>query len=215
MLSTLDTNDKSTKNFMDTEISFDSSINSKNVSSDSFTTNYSKQLVLLSEMGFTDTEFNHKTLKAANGNMQEALEIIVASNNKQRRKTNDRNIFDEIEEIKTSNSVQNASKSEQNIIFQSPSSIQMDDWGFENTSTRTVEHSVSEPIFNHEEVSKFNEPTPTPPVQNKQSNSHNPWDDNFIEEDSNVKKESKHTDDPFDTYKAFKSTADNFFDNPW
>ena len=64
---------------------------------------YTKQLTLLNEMGFSDNEFNYKTLRAANGNMQEALEIIVATNQKQRRKHVDRNnLFDELEEAKPS-----------------------------------------------------------------------------------------------------------------
>ena len=49
-------------------------------------TQYAKQLTLLAEMGFTDTEFNLKTLQAANGNMQDALEIIVAANQRLRKK---------------------------------------------------------------------------------------------------------------------------------
>lgn len=47
---------------------------------------YAKQLDLLAEMGFHDREFNLKTLKAANGNMQDALEIIVAANQKLRNR---------------------------------------------------------------------------------------------------------------------------------
>lgn len=47
---------------------------------------YAKQLALLAEMGFTDREFNLKTLQAANGNMQDALEIIVAANQRLRKK---------------------------------------------------------------------------------------------------------------------------------
>ena len=53
--------------------------------------------------------------------MQEALEIIVAANNKQRRKTVDKNIFDEIEEVKPQSlQSQHAPKNEQIISFQSP-----------------------------------------------------------------------------------------------
>jgi hypothetical protein len=47
---------------------------------------FSKQLTLLTEMGFTDTDFNLKTLQAANGNIQDALEIIVAANQRLRKK---------------------------------------------------------------------------------------------------------------------------------
>ena len=205
--------DKSKNNLMDSEIYCEQSNTFKNSTSDSFNSNYSKQLTLLAEMGFTDTEFNYKTLKAANGNMQEALEIIVVANNKQRRKTVEKNIFDEIEEVKPSKSIQNIYKDEPNVTFQSPPSIQMDDWGFENTSTSKVEHSETFPISNDADVN-VTEIVPVPPVKTKQSNPSNPWDDNF-EENSNAEKDSKKAEDPFDTYKAFKSTTDNYFDNPW
>lgn len=56
---------------------------------------YDKQLSLLSEMGFNDTEFNLKTLKAANGNMQDALEIIVAANHKLKQSKQPEPFFDE------------------------------------------------------------------------------------------------------------------------
>lgn len=211
--------EKSKKNnLMDSEISFEPSNTFKNSSSDSFNNNYSKQLTLLSEMGFTDTEFNYKTLKAANGNLQEALEIIVASNNKQRRKTVEKNIFDDIQEVKLTSSVQNISK-EQN---KSTPPIQMDDWGFDSTSSSKVEMDCSENalISNHSDFPDIgvlvSDPVRT--VQNKQSNSSNPWDDNFVEENPAIEKESKKAaaaDDSFDTYKSFKSTTDSYFDNPW
>lgn len=208
-------NDKSKNNLMDSEVSYEqSSTNTfKNSSSDSFNTNYSKQLTLLSEMGFTDTEFNYKTLKAANGNMQEALEIIVAANNKQRRKTVDKNIFDEIEEVKPqSTSSQHAPKNEQIISFQSPP---MDDWGFESSSVSKVENSKTFDVSEHSEIPKIDEPAPVTPVESKQSNTNNPWDDNFVEDSSAAEKDSKKSEDPFDSYKAFRSTTDTYFDNPW
>lgn len=60
---------------------------------------YGNQLALLAEMGFVDSEFNLKALKAANGNTQEALEIIVAANQKQTRKPSGHSILDEIHAV--------------------------------------------------------------------------------------------------------------------
>ena len=49
---------------------------------------------------------------------------------------------------------------------------------------------------------------------NRPKNPNNPWDDDFVE-DSSGDKVTKSKEDPFDTYKAFKSNTDNYFDNPW
>lgn len=202
-------------NIMDSEFSYEYTSGSnafKTSVSESYTANFSKQLALLSEMGFTDADFNYKTLKAANGNMQEALEIIVAANQKQRRKTVDRNIFDEIEEVKPSSSTAQASaKIDEDLnkeTFKSPPPITMDDWGFSNESnTKDIKNEthIPEPeVVVKEEKSN-----------NKQASSNNPWGNDFVD-DSTSESEPKKTEDPFDSYKAFRSTpSDNYFDNPW
>jgi hypothetical protein len=184
----------------------------KTSASESYNSNFSKQLALLSEMGFTDTDFNYKTLKAANGNMQEALEIIVAANQKQRRKTVDKNIFDEIEEARPSFSEQTATKIDEDSnkeTFKSPPPIDMDDWSFNNGSkVKDIKNEaiISEPeVIIKEENEKSN---------NKQA-PNNPWGNNFVD-DSISESEPENTEDPFDSYKAFRSTpSDNYFDNPW
>lgn len=183
----------------------------KTSASESYNSNFSKQLALLSEMGFTDTDFNYKTLKAANGNMQEALEIIVAANQKQRRKTVDKNIFDEIEEARPSSSAQTSTKIDEDSnkeTFKSPQSINIDDWGFDNCSNvKDIKNEaiISEPEVVIKEKEKSN---------SKQA-PNNPWGNDFVD-DSISESEPKNTEDAFDSYKAFRSTpSDNYFDNPW
>lgn len=210
--------ERSKKNLIDSEFSDEPNSSSSNTfktsSSESCNTDFSKKLALLSEMGFTDTDFNYKTLKAANGNMQEALEIIVAANQKQRRKTVDRNIFDEFEEAKPSQSVSQTcfgiDEGSHKESFKSPPSIQLDDWGFNSDS-------------NAKEVKKENAhfSEPDVPIQEDKSNikqvsSNNPWGNDFVDDSIPPESDSKRTEDPFDTYKAFRSTtSDNYFDNPW
>lgn len=205
--------ERSKNNIMDSEFSYESPSGSsafKTSGSESYNANFSKQLALLSEMGFTDTDFNYKTLKAANGNMQEALEIIVAANQKHRRKTVDRNIFDEIEEAKPSSSnAQTSAKIDENLnkeTFKSPPPIIMDDWGFESNAKdiKNETHIPESKVVVKEEKSN-----------NKQAPSNNPWGNDFVD-DSTSESEPKKTEDPFDSYKAFRSSpSDNYFDNPW
>lgn len=203
---------RSKNNIMDSEFADEppsTNLNSfKSSTSDNSSSNFSKQLTLLSEMGFTDTEFNYKTLKAANGNMQEALEIIVAANQKQRRKTVDRNIFDEFEEAKPAQPSKEAVDDSDAKNFKSPPPIQLDDWGFTNEiSTKNLEEGN-----NFAEI--------TAPIQEKKSNinqssSNNPWGSDLAD-DAVPDDEVKKTEDPFDSFKAFRSTtSDNYFDNPW
>lgn len=207
---------RSANNIMDSEFSDEpasTNLNSfKTSTSENSSSNFSKQLTLLSEMGFTDTEFNYKTLKAANGNMQEALEIIVAANQKQRRKTVDRNIFDEFEEAKPS-SVQPSRGSvddSDSKNFKSPPPIQLNDWGFRSeTATKNPDEGnnfaeIAAPIQDKK-----------PSNNNKHSSSNNPWGSDHAD-DSLPDEEVKKTEDPFDSFKAFRSTtSDNYFDNPW
>lgn len=204
-------NDNFKNNLIDSEISMGTSESFKNSPSDFSNSSFNKQLTLLSEMGFTDTEFNYKILKASNGNMQEALEIIVASNNKQRRKTVEKNIFDEIEESKPPISSDNTEKTESNISFKAPMPLPIDDWGFDATLTSEKKHSEDLLIEEKIENLELDESAPTP-ANNKQPN---PWDDNIVEKDQGTEKDTNIIHDPFDTYKAFKSNTDSYFDNPW
>jgi len=206
----------SKNNIMDSEFSYEfSSMGSnafKTSSSESYNANFSKQLALLSEMGFTDTDFNYKTLKAANGNMQEALEIIVAANQKQRRKTVDRNFFDEIEEAKPSTSYAQTFASidgdANNETFKTPQPLNMNDWDF-NTE------SVSKEIKNEITFSQPKVVAKEEKPNSKQAPNNNPWGNDFVD-DSIPESETKKTEDPFDSYKGFRSTpSDNYFDNPW
>jgi len=177
----------------------------KKCSAEGMETNYSKQLTLLSEMGFTDSDFNYKTLRAANGNLQEALEIIVAANQKSRKKTVERNnIFDEInQETSTKDAPVNIEIKEK---FQSSPPIQMDDWGFD--STPIVE------MNNKESVESVKSNSNVEVIEPKPKSSTNPWDEDQSENSKET--ESKKPHDPFDTYKAFSSTtSDTYFDNPW
>lgn len=203
--------DKSKNNIMDSEFTSESSSanNFKTSSSETFGSNYSKQLSLLSEMGFTDAEFNHKILKAANGNMQEALEIIVATNQKQKRRSSEKNLFDDLEEAKPATEIVKSSNEQGG--YKSPPPMHMDDWGFTSESAvaekdEKIEFKRSSETENIVEEVK--------PKANKQP-SNNPWDNEFVE-DAQDHEPVKKVEDPFDTYKAFKSTStDTYFDNPW
>lgn len=211
-------NEKSQNDLMDSQV-FNSSydINSsafKESSSESAGVNYSKQLTLLSEMGFTDSEFNYKTLKAANGNMQEALEIIVAANQKNRRKTVDRNIFDEIEEAKPSPKFSSNVVEESKTSFKSPPPIHMDDWGFNSSAADNTVKNEIHPVIDEFVPEADVEKPKSLKNDKKHSDPTNPWGEDFVE-DSSIEKDSKIKDDPFDSYKAFRSTADSYFDNPW
>lgn len=208
--------ERSKNNIMDSEFSYELHLTSSNdfktSSSEINNFNFSKQLALLSEMGFTDTEFNYKTLKAANGNMQEALEIIVAANQKQRRKTVDRNIFDEIEEAKPSTSnVQTFAVIDGDAndeTFKSHQPINMNDWGF-NTESISKEIKNENPFSEPRVIVKEEKPN------NKQASNNNPWGNDFVD-DTIHESETKKTEHPFDSYSGFKSTpSDNYFDNPW
>lgn len=200
---------------IDSEFSYgcDDSNTFKDSFSDSSTgPNYSKQLLLLSEMGFTDHEFNFKTLKAANGNMQDVLEIIVAANQKQKRKIVGNNIFDEIEQV---NPILNSSLPLNNL--NEKTSVLIDDWGYSDESIGRK--SLSHVTIKDKDIDKkiF--------VENNHisSNHDNPWDNSFIEQRENktqsapeIEVQEKITEDHFDTYKSFKtSSSDNYFDNPW
>lgn len=206
--------EKSKNNIMDTEFSFESSANDfKTSSSGTYDSNYSKQLTLLSEMGFTDSEFNHKILKAANGNMQEALEIIVATNQKQKRKPSQKNIFDELEEAKPV--VEDVKRPTEQSTYKSPPPMHMDDWGFSSEpAVPVVKEEIAESKRPSEPEIVVEE---TKPKKVNKQVSHNPWDNEFVDETSNSDHEPvKKSEDPFDTYKAFKTTpTDTYFDNPW
>lgn len=208
---------KETKNnLIDSEFSYgrDDSNTFKDSFSDSSTgSNYSKQLLLLSEMGFTDHEFNFKTLKAANGNMQDVLEIIVAANQKQKRKIVENNIFDEIEQVKP---VHNSSVPLENL--NEKTSVLMDDWRYNDESK---EKNLFPTIIKDKDIDE------KMPSENNNihisisSNHNNPWDNNIEQREAEIQSASeielpKKIEDPFDMYKSFKTnSSDNYFDNPW
>lgn len=206
-----DSGEKSKKNIMDSFVSseFSSANDFKTNSFDNSSSNYSKQLSLLSEMGFADSEFNHKILKAANGNMQEALEIIVATNQKQKRKTSERNIFDELEESKSSIIYKSPSENEG---LKSPPPVHINDWG--NSSEISVgvkEEKLEFKILLESDIV----PEDVKSIKNTQPSS-NPWDAEFVEDLIDKDSTKKVEDSPLDTFKAFKSTpTDTYFDNPW
>lgn len=207
----------SRKNIMDSDFGYESkkpeasnfkSSNNFEVSE----SNYSKQLTLLTEMGFTDTEFNYKTLKAANGNMQEALEIIVAANHKSRRRTVEKSLFDELDDKVASNSNSHNQTVDRHSIpisneYKSPPPIQLDDWGTNNTEVKNSSNDLVESLIpqknnEQDEVSK-----PEPSSEKTKHSSNNPW---------GTEEDDKKLDDAFDSFKAFRSTgSDNYFDNPW
>lgn len=208
--------ENSKNNLIDSEFSYgcDDSNNFKDSFSD-FSTgpNYSKQLLLLSEMGFTDHEFNFKTLKAANGNMQDVLEIIVAANQKQKRKIVENNIFDEIEQV---NPVLNSSLPLDNV--NGKISVLMDDWGHSDGSKEKIAKKSLSPVTIKDKYVDEKMSVET----NISSNHNNPWDNSCIEQrEAETQSASeielqKKIEDPFDTYKSFKtSSSDNYFDNPW
>jgi hypothetical protein len=187
---------------------------------------FAKQLNLLSEMGFKDSELNLKILNASNGNMQDALEIIVASNQKNRRKPSEKNIFDEFETIeqspksmdssfqteKSSLSLENQIRTP-SVSVKSPPPMLMDDWSSASTSV-----NVSKPLERTTEINKNLESVSAIQEARKPSiSSGNPWDDIVINDDSETKEEEikKTLPDPFDSYSAFKPNSDTFYDNPW
>lgn len=198
--------DKPRANLLDSDRLFEFDGSNDFKKSDYTDANYSKQLTLLSEMGFTDSEFNYKTLKASNGNMQEALEIIVASNQKSKRKSSERNIniFDEIQQefspVASNSNIQSTDS------FQVTPPIQLEEWGFDSTPVALDKKESKESVQSS---------TKSESVPEVKNNSNNPWDDNHAESEKEIDS-SKKSNDPFDTYKAFSSnTNDAYFDNPW
>ena len=211
----LNEKNNSKNNLIDSEFSYGH--NDSNTFKDSFSDcstgpNYSKQLSLLSEMGFTDHEFNFKTLKAANGNMQDVLEIIVAANQKQKRKIVENNIFDEIEQV---NPVLNSSLDNVNEKI----SVLMDDWRHSDGSKEKIVEKNMSPITIKD---KYVDEEMPAEIINISSEHNNPWD-NSCNEQRETETQSgseielqKKIEDPFDAYKSFKtSSSDNYFDNPW
>lgn len=194
-------------------------MNSPEILSVSTSHPFAKQLDLLSEMGFKDSELNLKILKASNGNMQDALEIIVASNQKNRRKLSEKNIFDEFETVVQSpKSMDSSFQTEKDSIslrnqinistepVKSPPPMSMDDWSSASTSVNVRTTEINPNI---ESVSSIQE-TRKPSVSSR-----NPWDDDNNDDAEKTEKEIKKQPDPFDSYSAFKPNSEIFYDNPW
>lgn len=189
---------------------------------------YNKQLDLLAEMGFHDREFNLKTLKAANGNMQDALEIIVAANQKLRNKPSvnkappSKNILDELDSISPAPATTSQAWPEEPIpspivpIESQFASVSLDEpWGSIEES-KPVKTKIAPLEETHE---------PEPQSQEYQSqdyqyNEPEPHEPESTEQETSNEQEDTHdySNDPL-AFNPFKSSttpySDDLFANPW
>ncbi len=187
---------------------------------------FSKQLVLLAEMGFTDTEFNLKTLQAANGNLQEALEIIVAANQRLRKKKSiSASTADEIELFSTANSFAPVKKQQPIVDLMDSLDLGMNNTSSNSRKSSSTSANAGPALFNDD----------SNPWSQLDSKSGNHFSESFdpissphepvIEEvvipevEDKDEDEKDNNDDPL-AFNPFKSTtsnqfSDDLFANPW